>query len=228
MEHRRKADLSILARSHDKADLGVLARHAASEPAMRNSLGAGEDAGLARLRAKDRRRLHDPAQRLEALHIGNEESEAVESLENKRPTLAEDDMHSVQVTEEWAQATGYQRTAALLPPFRSSSATTSADEAAGTEKRKAARAMQEAVATAIKPTTRTDRKKPLSTEYGSSMSSNMSGNGDGRNRIRRENLPKTSVDILMSWFEKHLDHPYPSDKEKRMMIRRTGLSMNQV
>jgi hypothetical protein len=83
MEHRRKADLSILARNQDKADFGVLARHAAPEPAIRNTLGAGEDAGLARLRAKDRLRGHDTAQRLEALHIGNEESEAAISSESE-------------------------------------------------------------------------------------------------------------------------------------------------
>jgi hypothetical protein len=64
--------------------------------------------------------------------------------------------------------------------------------------------------------------------YGSSMPPHMSDGGDGRSRRRRGNLPKATTDILRSWFQKHLDHPYPTDEEKQMLIMQTGLSMNQV
>jgi Homeobox KN domain len=52
--------------------------------------------------------------------------------------------------------------------------------------------------------------------------------GEGRNRRRRGNLPKTITDILRAWFQDHLDHPYPSEEEKQMFIQQTGLTMNQV
>lgn len=48
------------------------------------------------------------------------------------------------------------------------------------------------------------------------------------NRRRRGNLPKPTTDILKAWFQAHLDHPYPSEEDKQMLMSRTGLSMNQV
>ncbi|RMD43361.1 hypothetical protein DV735_g1755, partial [Chaetothyriales sp. CBS 134920] len=51
---------------------------------------------------------------------------------------------------------------------------------------------------------------------------------DGRNRRRRGNLPKHITDILRSWFQDHLDHPYPSEEEKQMFIAQTGLTLNQI
>lgn len=64
--------------------------------------------------------------------------------------------------------------------------------------------------------------------YGGSLPPHLSDGGDGRSRRRRGNLPKATTDILRSWFQKHLDHPYPSDEEKQLLIIQTGLSMNQV
>jgi len=47
-------------------------------------------------------------------------------------------------------------------------------------------------------------------------------------RRRRGNLPKQITDILQIWLREHLNHPYPSDEQKQMLTRRTGLTLNQV
>ena len=45
---------------------------------------------------------------------------------------------------------------------------------------------------------------------------------------RRGNLPRDVTDMLKQWFEDHLAHPYPTEEEKQMLCRRTGLAMTQV
>ena len=52
--------------------------------------------------------------------------------------------------------------------------------------------------------------------------------GDSRSKKRRGNLPKPVTDILRAWFHEHLDHPYPSEDDKQMLINRTGLTISQV
>lgn len=47
-------------------------------------------------------------------------------------------------------------------------------------------------------------------------------------RRRRGNLPKHVTDILRAWFHEHLDHPYPTDEDKQMLIAKTQLTMSQV
>ncbi|KAL4735198.1 homeobox KN domain-containing protein [Aspergillus similis] len=51
---------------------------------------------------------------------------------------------------------------------------------------------------------------------------------DARNRRRRGNLPKPVTEILKAWFHAHLDHPYPSEEDKQMLMSRTGLTINQI
>ncbi|KAJ0694593.1 putative transcription factor Homeodomain-TALE-BEL family [Helianthus annuus] len=41
-------------------------------------------------------------------------------------------------------------------------------------------------------------------------------------------LPERSVNILRSWLFEHFLHPYPSDADKHLLSRQTGLSRNQV
>ncbi|PKA65545.1 BEL1-like homeodomain protein 7 [Apostasia shenzhenica] len=41
-------------------------------------------------------------------------------------------------------------------------------------------------------------------------------------------LPETSVSILRAWLFEHFLHPYPSDSEKLMLARQTGLTRGQV
>lgn len=50
----------------------------------------------------------------------------------------------------------------------------------------------------------------------------------GSGRRRRGNLPKHVTDILRTWFHDHLDHPYPTDEDKQMLISRTNLTISQV
>lgn len=47
-------------------------------------------------------------------------------------------------------------------------------------------------------------------------------------RRRRGNLPKHVTDILRAWFQEHLDHPYPTDEDKQMLIVKTQLTISQV
>ncbi|OIW10983.1 hypothetical protein TanjilG_22790 [Lupinus angustifolius] len=41
-------------------------------------------------------------------------------------------------------------------------------------------------------------------------------------------LPERSVNILRAWLFEHFLHPYPSDADKQLLARQTGLSRNQV
>lgn len=55
-----------------------------------------------------------------------------------------------------------------------------------------------------------------------------SENGESKTKKRRGNLPKKVTDILRAWFHGHLDHPYPSEDDKQMLINQTGLTISQV
>jgi hypothetical protein len=74
MEHRRKADLSILARDLlSKADFGVLARHAAPEPAVNAPLLAKNAATRPMMRARDRYGVDDTTERLHTPQLNDGE-----------------------------------------------------------------------------------------------------------------------------------------------------------
>ncbi|KAF1816729.1 hypothetical protein P152DRAFT_446345 [Eremomyces bilateralis CBS 781.70] len=47
-------------------------------------------------------------------------------------------------------------------------------------------------------------------------------------RRRRGNLPKEATKVLKQWFDENRESPYPTDEQKTMLQRATGLSMNQV
>lgn len=51
--------------------------------------------------------------------------------------------------------------------------------------------------------------------------------GDATRR-RRGNLPKHITDILKAWFQEHLDHPYPTEEDKRCLQSKTLLSIQQA
>ncbi|KAI9641425.1 homeodomain super [Ciborinia camelliae] len=51
---------------------------------------------------------------------------------------------------------------------------------------------------------------------------------DSKPRKRRGNLPKPTTDILNAWFSSHLDHPYPNEEVKQLLMRQTGLQLNQI
>lgn len=54
------------------------------------------------------------------------------------------------------------------------------------------------------------------------------GDSNDPRKRRRGNLPKHATDDLKTWFGEHIDHPYPTEEEKQMLMKMTGLSMSQV
>ncbi|XP_052815124.1 homeobox protein ceh-40-like [Mya arenaria] len=47
-----------------------------------------------------------------------------------------------------------------------------------------------------------------------------------KNKSRQ--LNSRAVDIMTDWYEKHIDHPYPTDEEKVVIANHGGLSLSQV
>ncbi|KAK3772509.1 hypothetical protein RRG08_043724 [Elysia crispata] len=45
---------------------------------------------------------------------------------------------------------------------------------------------------------------------------------------KHPSLPKEAVAMMMEWLRNHKDNPYPNDDEKAMLIKQTGLSINQI
>ena len=52
--------------------------------------------------------------------------------------------------------------------------------------------------------------------------------GEKANKKRCGNLPKATTEILKEWLSQHLDHAYPNEEQKQMLIEKTGMSMLQV
>lgn len=82
--------------------------------------------------------------------------------------------------------------------------------------------------------------QPLSRAHASSVSSNSSTSSSSSSqsssksslkdsqRKKRSNLPKKSTSILMAWLNDNISHPYPNSKEKLDLIRKTGLTPQQL
>ncbi|BFZ53519.1 Homeobox protein tos8 [Savitreella phatthalungensis] len=51
---------------------------------------------------------------------------------------------------------------------------------------------------------------------------------ESKTRRRRGNLPKHVTQYLRAWLHEHVDHPYPSEDQKRALGEHTGLNMNQI
>ena len=48
------------------------------------------------------------------------------------------------------------------------------------------------------------------------------------NGRKKKNLPQKATKLLNEWFTQHLDNPYPTDEEKRMLSTRGGITIEQV
>lgn len=42
------------------------------------------------------------------------------------------------------------------------------------------------------------------------------------------NFPKKAVVTLKNWLYEHIDNPYPTDKEKAVLSKESGLSKRQI
>ncbi|VDK82296.1 unnamed protein product [Litomosoides sigmodontis] len=51
---------------------------------------------------------------------------------------------------------------------------------------------------------------------------------DSLDSKRKAQLPTKAVELLKTWLFLHSSHPYPSEKEKAMLSRETGLQMVQI
>ncbi|XP_063422117.1 myb-like protein AA isoform X1 [Mytilus trossulus] len=58
-----------------------------------------------------------------------------------------------------------------------------------------------------------------------SSSSNHSNKSESK---KHPSLPKEAVAIMLDWLRQHKDNPYPNDDEKAMLIKQTGLTINQI
>jgi len=76
-------------------------------------------------------------------------------------------------------------------------------------------------------------------ETGSYLGEASLGSGDGtgededdeRNKKRQKKrgiFPKTATNIMRSWLFKHIQHPYPSEDQKKQLAQETGLTILQV
>lgn len=72
--------------------------------------------------------------------------------------------------------------------------------------------------------------KKSRTKSTSSDSSANSGNSNSNSssRRKRQNLPRQTTLILLSWLSDHLDRPYPNSREKYELLIKTHLSIQQL
>ncbi|KAL3837610.1 hypothetical protein ACJMK2_022957 [Sinanodonta woodiana] len=61
-----------------------------------------------------------------------------------------------------------------------------------------------------------------------SMVSSSSNHGGKTESKKHPSLPKEAVAIMLDWLRQHKDNPYPNDDEKAMLIKQTGLTINQI
>ncbi|KAJ3703353.1 hypothetical protein LUZ61_007058 [Rhynchospora tenuis] len=63
---------------------------------------------------------------------------------------------------------------------------------------------------------------------GSQRGHNMSGFGQPHIWRPQRGLPERAVAVLRAWLFDHFLHPYPTDTDKQMLAKQTGLTRNQV
>ncbi|KAL0369039.1 UNVERIFIED_CONTAM: BEL1-like homeodomain protein 2 [Sesamum calycinum] len=74
----------------------------------------------------------------------------------------------------------------------------------------------------------TPRLKLLEQKYRQQKALQHMGMLDPESWRPQRGLPERSVNILRSWLFEHFLHPYPSEADKHLLSRQTGLSKNQV
>ncbi|XP_073305485.1 BEL1-like homeodomain protein 2 [Primulina huaijiensis] len=74
----------------------------------------------------------------------------------------------------------------------------------------------------------TPRLKILEQKYRQQKAAEHMGMLDAESWRPQRGLPERSVNILRSWLFEHFLHPYPTEADKHLLSRQTGLSKNQV
>ncbi|KAK6130943.1 hypothetical protein DH2020_035322 [Rehmannia glutinosa] len=74
----------------------------------------------------------------------------------------------------------------------------------------------------------TPRLKKLEQKYRQQKALQNMGMVDPDSWRPQRGLPERSVNILRAWLFEHFLHPYPSEADKHLLSRQTGLSKNQV
>ncbi|KAH3775122.1 uncharacterized protein LOC127845684 [Dreissena polymorpha] len=47
-------------------------------------------------------------------------------------------------------------------------------------------------------------------------------------KVKGRQLSSRGIEVMTDWYEKHIDHPYPTDEEKQALANLGGLSLSQV
>ena len=45
---------------------------------------------------------------------------------------------------------------------------------------------------------------------------------------RSRALNAKAVDLMNQWYQEHIEHPYPSDEQKKIMADKGGITVTQV
>ncbi|XP_031122482.1 BEL1-like homeodomain protein 4 [Ipomoea triloba] len=74
----------------------------------------------------------------------------------------------------------------------------------------------------------TPRLRMLDQKFRQQKALNQMGMMDSEAWRPQRGLPERSVNVLRAWLFEHFLHPYPSEADKHLLSRQTGLSKNQV
>ncbi|CAO3701240.1 unnamed protein product [Rhizopus stolonifer] len=70
--------------------------------------------------------------------------------------------------------------------------------------------------------------QPPSSPSSSSLSESMQTEYPKKKKKKRGNLPKDVTAVLKDWLQEHSGHPYPTEEEKKLLVKKTMLSLNQI
>lgn len=80
----------------------------------------------------------------------------------------------------------------------------------------------------LRPKTATSSQSTVVGDEGPSTSLGKIDGAQKEQLQRSSDLSKESNEILIAWLAGHLDHPYPSEAEKRNLARQAGLETGEI
>ena len=82
--------------------------------------------------------------------------------------------------------------------------------------------------TAASPDSGCSASPPGSSTSDSDVSAGTPGTPPSENNKKRKSLNAAAVHLMQQWYERHFDHPYPTDTEVHQMAAQGGISLTQV